>query len=395
VSQINSHLDHVQSSLTKLSTISYLLANEFELYLVGGATRDFLLTGSLSYDLDIEIQNTNSKSVEDLSTEIESELKHKQIKFEKLNFNIFRVFEGDYELELSFPRLESYPTLAQGAARKHDDFETKILTNEPIKHSFQRRDLSINAMAIKLEGQKISFEDPFNGLESLIKKEAVQVGTDFNKDPVRFLRMIRFELRFDLNLSTSIKDDCTDFNLLECSDFHFLREYEKCNNPKFLNKFFSYAEEFNIAFPKRWIAFKGFKNIAYGDIDQNLYSFWQIHLDKVETLKDCQTMLRLKADIFKKFASIEQAKKVFKVPKYANTGDLEQFSSEEIEELKNLRILIQNIEILKKYSIPVFDFKWLENFAEKVSENKPSKDDLLSAPEKLRWMLPLIKNLTD
>lgn len=391
--QIESNLGEVQTELLRLETVKFLLAENFEMYLVGGAARDFALNGVLSKDLDIEIQHQVENSFEALSQKIEEQLNKLELKFEKLNFDIFRIFESDYELELSFPRLENYPNVPEKTALRHDEFETEILTSAPIQKTFQRRDFSINAMAIKLYQQSISFEDPYQGLESLAKKQLDAVKENFAKDPVRFIRLIRFQLRFDLNLSDETKKLCHQFNLSKCSDYHFLNEFKKSEHPEFLETFFKYVDEFEIEFPPHWAFLKQFNGVTASTIDEHLYSFWLKNRTDSQTLKDCQSLFKLKAEIFKKFSSLEQASQLSKVPNIGKGLDLEQMTIEEENQLRLLRVLIQNLPMIKHYNIPVFDLEWLQEYSKLVDKNRPSKEELLSAPEKLRWCLPLLKNL--
>ena len=57
----------------------------------------------------------------------------------------------------------------------------------------QRRDLTINAMAVDSEGELI---DPCGGREDLEKKKLRHVSSAFREDPVRLLRVARFAARF-------------------------------------------------------------------------------------------------------------------------------------------------------------------------------------------------------
>ncbi len=57
----------------------------------------------------------------------------------------------------------------------------------------QRRDLTINAMAVDSEGELI---DPCGGREDLEKKKLRHVSAAFKEDPVRLLRVARFAARF-------------------------------------------------------------------------------------------------------------------------------------------------------------------------------------------------------
>lgn len=62
-----------------------------------------------------------------------------------------------------------------------------------LEDDLQRRDLTINAMAMDDQGQLI---DPYHGLEDLKHKRLRHVSASFVEDPVRVLRVARFAARY-------------------------------------------------------------------------------------------------------------------------------------------------------------------------------------------------------
>lgn len=62
-----------------------------------------------------------------------------------------------------------------------------------LEEDLARRDLTINAMARSLEGQLI---DPYDGQGDLAAKLLRHVGPAFSEDPLRILRVLRFQARF-------------------------------------------------------------------------------------------------------------------------------------------------------------------------------------------------------
>lgn len=68
-----------------------------------------------------------------------------------------------------------------------------------LEEDLSRRDLTINAMAIDIQGHLI---DPFHGADDLRNKIFRHVGPAFSEDPVRLLRLARFSARFpDFNIA--------------------------------------------------------------------------------------------------------------------------------------------------------------------------------------------------
>ena len=167
-----------------------LIDSGFDAYVVGGYVRDFLL-GRESYDVDI---TTNAKPVDiinifKINTSIDS--------FGKISFkdSYYNYDIMPYREELKYDN------------RRPVDFK---FTNDFDKDSV-RRDFTINAIYMDIDGNII---DPFNGKSDLESKTIRVIGdieTKFSDDPLRILRAIRFAsvLNFSLedNLKAFIKDN--------------------------------------------------------------------------------------------------------------------------------------------------------------------------------------------
>ncbi|MCK5877967.1 MAG: multifunctional CCA tRNA nucleotidyl transferase/2'3'-cyclic phosphodiesterase/2'nucleotidase/phosphatase, partial [Candidatus Marithrix sp.] len=67
-----------------------------------------------------------------------------------------------------------------------------------LEDDLQRRDLTINAMAVDAKGRLF---DPFNGKKDLQNKILRHVSPAFAEDPVRILRIARFAARFNFNIA--------------------------------------------------------------------------------------------------------------------------------------------------------------------------------------------------
>lgn len=72
-------------------------------------------------------------------------------------------------------------------------FECDATAQVTLEEDLQRRDLTINAMAMDELGQLI---DPYHGLDDLKAKRIAHVAPAFVEDPVRILRVARFLARF-------------------------------------------------------------------------------------------------------------------------------------------------------------------------------------------------------
>jgi tRNA nucleotidyltransferase (CCA-adding enzyme) len=134
------------------SIMERLVASGHEAYLVGGAVRDRLL-GLVPHDIDIA---TNAKPNEILRVFSS----HRTNEVGK-SFGVVLV-DG---IEVSTYRSDNYFGL--------DDKKVNIEYANSIKDDLARRDFTINAMALGLDGKLV---DPFGGMEDLRKKAIRFVG---------------------------------------------------------------------------------------------------------------------------------------------------------------------------------------------------------------------------
>ena len=216
----------IPTELEEFSSI--LIGWGFRLTLVGGAVRDFALYGTLSNDLDFEVRSIESinedkwgSKFKDLSNRISS-LDGSFV--EVLRFNIIRVRYKGIDLEISSPRVEVYDQTKSEFG--HSDFSVSYSSNYSYKESFSRRDFTINSLGIEF-GDELNFIDPFNGLKDIEDKTLDFINEDFFKDPVRFLRALRFKVSHKLELSRALKDDLVYFNLEKLSLHYFKQEGKK------------------------------------------------------------------------------------------------------------------------------------------------------------------------
>ncbi|MBT3583679.1 MAG: CCA tRNA nucleotidyltransferase [Halobacteriovoraceae bacterium] len=206
-----------------LNALDEIMGLGVELSLVGGSVRDLILNDNLGNDLDIEWRPSKGQSFADLSSILENTLVEKY-SGEILSFGVLRLIIDKYELELSPPRKEFYQE--NEFPYGHSDFKIEIDEALSVKEAFIRRDLTINAIGIKL-GDKSKLIDPFNGLADLQNKLIAPCGPTFFNDPVRLLRAIRFRLKFNFEFSEELEIGLKNFNLSKLSHFYFLSEAMK------------------------------------------------------------------------------------------------------------------------------------------------------------------------
>lgn len=161
-------------------------------YLVGGFVRDLILNRP-NKDIDFVCVGSGIE----LATEVAAVLELPPPVIFK-NFGTAMLKTGEYELEFVGARKESYRA----------DSRKPWVEDGTLDEDLKRRDFTINAMAISLQGGDFGdLVDPFGGMAHLHKK-VIQTPLDpvitFSDDPLRMMRAIRFanQLDFDIEPET-------------------------------------------------------------------------------------------------------------------------------------------------------------------------------------------------
>jgi tRNA nucleotidyltransferase (CCA-adding enzyme) len=159
---------------------------------VGGWVRDFL-RGKESKDLDIEVFNLPLKQLRILCRQ------HGQLITVGAAFAVLKLTLSTGQIvDISLPRRERQK--GQG----HRGFDIQADPFMSVNDAASRRDLTINAVSMDpLTGEIL---DPVHGLDDLNKKILRHIGPRFAEDPLRVLRVYRFQsvLDFDIALETRV-----------------------------------------------------------------------------------------------------------------------------------------------------------------------------------------------
>ena len=192
----------INSLLARFPVIRELLKTfpGSEMYLVGGAVRD-LLSDRPTKDYDFVVRNIPPDQLEKFLSE------RGQVDYVGRVFGVFKFMPKDKTheeiepLDIALPRTEH--VLAGSGAYK--DFEVQSDYTLPITADLERRDFTINALAVNLATKQLL--DPHGGLKDLEQELLRTVGDPtarLSEDYSRILRGLRFacQLKFKIEEQT-------------------------------------------------------------------------------------------------------------------------------------------------------------------------------------------------
>lgn len=160
-----------------------------ECYVVGGYVRDIFLERP-SDDIDVVVVGSGISVAQELKRMLGRKAHLSVFK----NFGTAQVKFHDTEVEFVGARKESY---------SHDS-RKPIVENGTLEDDQNRRDFTINAMAICLNKNRFGeLVDPFNGLADLedgIIATPLEPGITFSDDPLRMMRCIRFATQLNFQI---------------------------------------------------------------------------------------------------------------------------------------------------------------------------------------------------
>lgn len=191
------------SILNKIGKIADSLG--VECYVIGGFVRDLIL-GIKSKDIDIVCIGSGINLAKEVSKQIKG---HSEITIYK-NFGTAQIKYDNWEIEFVGARKESY----------NKDSRNPIVENGTIEDDQNRRDFTINAMAICLNKEHFGkLLDPFDGqkhLKEKIIKTPLEPDQTFSDDPLRILRAIRFATRLGFNIEDKVFESiCNNIDRLK------------------------------------------------------------------------------------------------------------------------------------------------------------------------------------
>jgi hypothetical protein len=194
--------------------------------LVGGVVRDYLVAGHVGDDWDMEVTHPTVAFNKDSWKEFGRDLA-KLGKITFLPYEIIRIDIKNVQYEFSPPRKETFDGKS-GHSNFTAEFDFKLPFNEAVK----RRDFTINAMGIKFNSAKeTELFDPLGGLVHLRDKKLHPAGNDFAKDPVRFLRSLRFALKLGFTPTDELHEILKTMSITGLSSSYLWGEMQKSGSP--------------------------------------------------------------------------------------------------------------------------------------------------------------------
>ncbi len=182
--QLQQHISHPIFKLISESAADLGV----EAYVIGGYVRDCILDRNTK---DIDVVSTG-KGIE-LAQSVAKRLGGAKISVFK-RFGTAMINHKDLEVEFVGARKESYS----------EDSRKPAVEDGTIKDDQDRRDFTINAMAISLNAKTWGeLVDPFNGVEDLKKgilKTPLEPAKTYSDDPLRMMRAIRFATQLDFQI---------------------------------------------------------------------------------------------------------------------------------------------------------------------------------------------------
>jgi poly(A) polymerase len=158
-------------------------------YVIGGFVRDLILKRG-SKDIDIVVLGNGIEIAEKTAAKIGKKTSVNVFK----NFGTAMLHYGDWQIEFVGARRESY----------NWDSRKPVVENGTLEDDQNRRDFTINALAISLQKEDYGeVMDPFDGLSD-IEKKIIRTPLDpditFSDDPLRMMRAVRFAAQLDFTI---------------------------------------------------------------------------------------------------------------------------------------------------------------------------------------------------
>ena len=185
-------MNHKQA--LKHSIFTYITQSAKELqvesYVIGGFVRDYLLERGEAKDIDVVAVGSGIELAKQVAKNLPNQPKVQVFK----TYGTAMLRFDDIEIEFVGARKESY----------NEDSRNPIVENGTLQDDQNRRDFTINALALSLNESNFGeLLDPFNGLSDLDKgiiRTPLDANITYSDDPLRMMRAIRFATQLNFKI---------------------------------------------------------------------------------------------------------------------------------------------------------------------------------------------------
>lgn len=163
---------------------------QLDAYVIGGFVRDFILQRGTAKDIDIVAIGSGIALAKQVAKNLPNQPKVQVFK----TYGTAMLHFDDIEIEFVGARKESY----------NEDSRNPVVENGTLEDDQNRRDFTINALALDLSKEKFgNLLDPFNGIQDLknaIIRTPLNPDITYSDDPLRMMRAIRFATQLNFKI---------------------------------------------------------------------------------------------------------------------------------------------------------------------------------------------------
>ncbi|NRD19638.1 HD domain-containing protein [Winogradskyella eckloniae] len=163
---------------------------QVDCYVIGGFVRDYLLERGNAKDIDVVAVGSGIELAKQVAKNLPNQPKVQIFK----TYGTAMLRYDDIEIEFVGARKESY----------NEDSRNPIVENGTLADDQNRRDFTINALALSLNENNFGeLLDPFNGLNDLDKgiiRTPLDPNVTYSDDPLRMMRAVRFATQLNFKI---------------------------------------------------------------------------------------------------------------------------------------------------------------------------------------------------
>ncbi len=199
MSEAKNYKEALQHSIFNIITEASAKLN-VDSYVIGGYVRDYLLQRGDAKDIDIVAVGSGIDLAKEVSKLLPNTPKVQIFK----TYGTAMLHANNIEVEFVGARKESYT----------EDSRNPIVENGTLEDDQNRRDFTINALALNLSKENFGeILDPFGGLQDLEEKiirTPLDPDITYSDDPLRMMRAIRFATQLNFKIETASLEAITN-----------------------------------------------------------------------------------------------------------------------------------------------------------------------------------------